>query len=413
MAETQALPEFKRPFLYKEQSDAIYADARYSLIEASTKSGKTVGCIIWIVEQAWNGKDGQNFWWVAPVFPQAEIAYRRIKQFLPKWVYKANDSKMYITLANGAMIWFKSAEKPDSLYGEDVYAAVIDEATRVREQSWWAVRSTLTATQGPVRIIGNVKGRKNWAYRLARKAESGESGYHFARINAYDAVNAGILPVEEVEDAKRQLPEHIFRELYLAEPGDDEGNPFGIAAIRACISGDLSSDRPVGWGWDLAKSQDWTVGVGLDRDGAVCRFHRFQSDWEFTFQTVYTKTKKVLAIIDSTGVGDPIVERLRRDGGRHFRGFKFTPSSKQQLMERLAVAIQNQEISFPEGVLSSELESFEYEYRLGHVRYSAPQGLHDDCVVALALAVMAKSSARLFSGNVTLPKLKRTSYWKR
>jgi hypothetical protein len=405
----EALPEFKRPFLYEKQEDAIYTPARYALIEASTKSGKTVGCIIWIVEQAWAGKDGQNFWWVAPVYTQAEIAYRRMKQFLPNWVFKANDSKMFLTLANGAMIWFKSA----SLYGEDVYAAVIDEATRVREESWWAVRSTLTATQGPVRIIGNVKGRKNWAYRLARKAEDGEDGYSFARINAYDAVDAGILPAKEVEDAKRQLPDHIFRELYLAQPGDDEGNPFGIQAIRDCIVDDMSPDRPVGWGWDLAKSQDWTVGVGLDKEGAVCRFHRFQSDWEFTFQTVLSKSKKVLSIVDSTGVGDPIVERLRKDGGRHFRGFKFTAASKQQLMERLAVAIQNREVAFPEGILSAELESFEYEYRNNHVRYSAPSGLHDDCVVALALSVMAKSSVRIFTGNLRIEPLKRVSYWKR
>jgi len=408
-----ALPKFNRPWLYPKQLDAIFCEERYGLCEASTKSGKTVGCIIWIVEKAWNGSEGQNFWWVAPVFPQAEIAYRRMKLFLPSWVYKPNDSKMFLRLANGAMIWFKSAEKPDSLYGEDVYAAVIDEATRVREQSWWAIRSTVTATQAPVRIIGNIKGRKNWAYRLARKAESGEPDHHYAKINAYDAVDAGILPLAEVEDAKRQLPDHIFRELYLAEPGDDEGNPFGIQAIRECTVEAMSDDKPVGWGWDLAKSQDWTVGIALDRDGAVSRFHRFQSDWEFTFQTVLHKTKKLLAIVDSTGVGDPIVERLRRDGGRNFRGFKFTPASKQQLMERLAVAIQNQEISFPDGVITSELESFEYEYRNGSVRYSAPPGLHDDCVVALALAVMAKSNARVFSGNLQFENLKRASYWKR
>jgi hypothetical protein len=78
------------------------------------------------------------------------------------------------------MVAFKSAEKPDNLYGDDVYAVVIDEASRVRQESWHAVRSTLTATRGPVRIIGNIKGRKNWFYDLARKAEAGEEGMHYA-----------------------------------------------------------------------------------------------------------------------------------------------------------------------------------------------------------------------------------------
>lgn len=408
------LPPFTRPFMYPKQEAAIFCEERYGVCEASTKSGKTVGCIVWIVEQAWGLKEGQNAWWVAPVFPQAEIAYRRMKTFLPEWSYTHNDSKMFIRLANGAMIWFKSAEKPDNLYGEDVYAVVIDEATRVREQSWWAIRSTITATRAMVRFIGNVKGRKNWAYRLARKAEAGEPDHHFAKITAWDAVDAGILEAAEVEEAKRQLPDHIYRELYLAEPGDDEGNPFGIDAIRACISNDISTEKPIGWGWDLAKSYDWTVGIALDANGAVCRFHRFQSDWEFTFQSIQAKTKRTSAIVDSTGVGDPIVERLRRDGGRNFHGFKFTAGSKQQLMERLAVAIQNQEVSFPEGVISNELETFEYEYANSHVRYSAPEGLHDDCVVALALAVMARSgNRRLNIGSIRIEPLKRVSYWKR
>ena len=56
-------------------------------------------------------------------------------------------------------------------------------------------------------------------------------------------------------------------------------------------------------------------------------------------------------------------------------------------MERLAIAITSQEIRIPDGLLVSELESFEYQYTKTGVRYSAPTGLHDDGVCALALAV--------------------------
>jgi hypothetical protein len=67
--------------------------------------------------------------------------------------------------------------------------------------------------------------------------------------------------------------------------------------------------------------------------------------------------------------------------------YVFTPKSKQALMERLAVAIQTRAVRFPEGVIRAELETFSYEYTAHGVRYSAPDGLHDDCVMALALAV--------------------------
>src|SRR5689334_5599802 len=117
---------YQRPWMYAKQEAAIFAPERIVCIEASTKSGKTVGCMVWLAEQAMGGKAGRNYWWVAPIYPQAKIAYRRLKRGLPAQVFTANENELTLTLANGAVIWFKGADRPDSLYGEDVYAAVID-----------------------------------------------------------------------------------------------------------------------------------------------------------------------------------------------------------------------------------------------------------------------------------------------
>jgi hypothetical protein len=376
---------YNRPALANYQLDALFNDSRYGIVEASTKAGKTAACLVWIIEQALQGKSGQDFWWICPVYGQAKIAFRRLKAGLPRESYTANESDLTLTLINGARIVCKSAEKPDNLYGEDVFAAVFDEASRAREEAWHALRSTLTATRGKVRIIGNVKGRKNWAYKLARKAESGEPGMSYQKITAYDAVDAGILSEDEIEDARRQLPDNVFRELYLAEPSDDEGNPFGMIAIRDCIA-PMSDEKPVCFGLDLAKSVDWTCLIGLDKQRRVCVFERFQKSWNDTIETVRRIVGNTKTLVDSTGVGDAVLESLQKDGRRNFEGFKFTQGSKQQLMEGLAVVIQKQEIGFPDGVITNELESFEYEYTRTGVRYSAPQGMHDDAVCAIALA---------------------------
>ena len=383
---------YERPWLYEKQKQAIFTKKRYSIIEASTKSGKTVGCMVWLAEQAAKGGKNRNYWWIAPIYSQAKIAYKRLKNSLERDSFVANDSAMTITLYNGgATITFKGGDNPDSLYGEDVYAAVIDEASRCKEEVWHAVRSTLTATQGHIRIIGNVKGRKNWAYQLARKAESGVPDWQFTKITAADAINGGVLTDSEIADAKRDLPEQVFKELYLAEPSDDQGNPFGVDAIYECVA-PVSTKEPVVWGWDLAKSVDWTWGVGLDEDGNVCRSERWQSPWEETLKRIVKHTGNVPALVDSTGVGDAIIEFLAK-AGSNFEGFKFTSSSKQQLMERLAVAIQQKQITFPEGQLLNELLSFEYVYTRTGAQYSAPTGLHDDGVCALSLAVYHQDNA--------------------
>jgi hypothetical protein len=374
------------PPLYPAQRAAIFADERYSLIEASTKSGKTVGCLVWIMEQAMAGRRGWNYWWVAPVYAQAKVAYRRLKNMLEPWVYRSNETELTLALPNGAVIWFKTGEKPDNLYGEDVYACVLDEATRMREEAWHAVRTTLSATGGPIRIIGNVKGRRNWVWKMARRAEQGAKDMHYAKLTWRDAVAAGLLKEAEVLDARDQLPLHVWRELYEAEASDDASNPFGLAYIAACIRATLSPSQPVAWGWDLAKSVDWTVGIGLDPLGDVCRYERFQRPWEETVDRILKATGKVVALVDSTGVGDPILERLRKDGGANYTGYKFSQPSKQQLMEGLAVAIQGGDIGYPDGPVVQELEIFEYEYTRTGVRYSAPEGFHDDCVMALGLA---------------------------
>lgn len=244
---------FVRPELYPAQFDAIYAPQRYAITEASTKAGKTSACLVWIVEQAMRGKGGQNFWWIAPVYSQTKIAFRRLRRGLTPGIYRANESELYVELANGTIIWFKSAEKPDNLYGEDVYAAVVDEATRVREESWHALRSTLTATRGPVRIIGNVKGTANWAFELAREAELGEDpDLHYAKLTWRDAVEAGVLDEAEIEDARRHLPEPVFRELYEAEPADLEGRVYyGYSVENVADVTDTGGDLFVGMDFNV------------------------------------------------------------------------------------------------------------------------------------------------------------------
>jgi phage FluMu gp28-like protein len=384
---------YQRPFLTTYQQAILDAPERYTITAAATKCGKTASHIIWIFEQALQLKDNQSVWWIAPVYQQAEIAFRRMKsQVSEKDFFISNESKLTLILPNGARIEFKSGEKPDNLYGDDVYAAVVDEASRMREESWYALRSTLTATKGKCKMIGNVKGKKNWFYKLGERARLGEDDYKFFKITAYDAAKEGILDIEEIEQAKRDLPEFVFKELYLAEPGDDNSNPFGLDNIRKCYA-PLSNGTPIAFGIDLAKYTDWTVITGLDNQNRVCYTDRFQHDWQQTKQRIIQVVGRTPAHIDATGLGDPIVEDLQRILP-NIKGFKYTSQSKQQLMEGLVMEIQQHTIFFPEEPYGFELENFEYEYTRTGVKYSAPSGMNDDAVNSIALANDCKKHNR-------------------
>lgn len=376
---------YVRPSIYSYQKKILDSKARFTVTEASTKTGKTASHIIWLFEQAIQLKANQNVWWVAPVYSQAEMAFNRMKnQVTERNFFRVNEMKLRLTTPTGSIINFKSADRPDNLYGDDVYAFVFDEFTRAKEESWFAIRSTITATNAKGKFIGNVKGKKNWGYKLAQKAKQGEDNFEYFKITAYDAAKEGLLSLEEIEQAKRDLPDYVFKELYLAEPSEEGSNPFGYSYIKNCIK-PLSIKPVICYGIDLAKSFDYTVIVGIDEDGVVCYLDRFQKDWNQTKQTIISLVGYTPCLIDSTGVGDAIVEDLQRECPA-MEGFKFSQNSKQQLMEGLATAIQQSLIAYPDGIIVNELENFEFEYTRTGVKYTAPQGLHDDAVCALALA---------------------------
>lgn len=378
---------YTRPFVYQYQRDIIDSPARFTVTEAATKTGKTASHIIWLFEQpiSLDLKPGQSCWWVAPIFSQAEMAFNRLRQQVNNVkFFDVNLTKLTLTYPTGAIISFKSAERPDSLYGDDVYAAVFDEFTRAREEAWFALRTTLTKTNGKCKFIGNVKGKKNWGYRLAQKAKAGEPNFAYFKITAYDAAKEGLITAEEVEQAKRDLPENVFKELYLAEPSEDGSNPFGYEYIKRQIRG-LSTLPTYCYGVDLAKSHDYTVIIGLDSMGGITEFKRFQKDWEQTKDEIIATCDNKPTLIDSTGVGDPIVESMQRFRP-NLEGFKFSSVSKQQIMEGLASGLQQKKTTVLQGVHRDELESFEFEYTRTGVKYTCPQGLHDDTVCAHALA---------------------------
>jgi hypothetical protein len=407
---------FHRLPLYPKQEAIIDDLARFTITEATTKAGKTMSHLEWLLQEAATANSGE-FWWCATVGDVADIAFRRAKQRLNGYLetggqlvrvsdpvpFRVNESRRIIRLG-GATVWFKSADVPDSMFGEDVRAAVGDEITRWKPAAYQALYTTLTATGGRAKFIGNVKGKRNFAYHLARKAEAGEKGWSYYKLTASDAVAAGIIDDEVVSQAQRDLPPEVFRELYLAEASDDGSNPFGLAAIEACIIPQLSTRPAAATGIDVARKVDWMVEVDLDGDGSLCYFDRYQIPWTQALQKIASRLENSShpVSIDATGVGDVPTDILQSgvniQAGNETRtvklpnlqGFIFTQSSKQRLLEQLAAAIQAGQVRFTEGVLAQELRDFEYEHTRTGVRYSAPPGLHDDCVCALALALEAK-----------------------
>jgi len=367
------------------QQVILDSSARFRVVMCGRRFGKSELSQIEIIS---NALRGYNVAYITPTYKLAKTFFEKLTQVIP---FENNKSDLIINFPTKGSVEFFTGERLDNLRGRKFHFVVIDEASFIPnlEDGWLnSIRPTLTDYKGRALFVSTPKG-KNYFYSLFM---NGGHDWESFKFTTYDNP---YIDKDEIDDARRQLPEAVFEQEYMANPMENAANPFGSNKIIECIK-PISNLPTAYYGIDLAKSFDWTVIIGLDINGHVAYFNRFQKDWKQTKETILTIDRSKPVMIDSTGVGDAITEDLQK----HFNsmnGFKYTSTSKQQLMELLASSIHNNQVSFPEGTIKDELEIFEYQYTSTGVRYNAPAGYHDDCVNALALALKCKNEHK-YSG---------------
>ncbi len=377
---------------FPHQQAFLDCPKRYVIAASGTKAGKSSGGAMYAVRELANVA-GCRGTWVAPTYEQAtSIGLEAVRGLLPRELTTTRLSGVpRLELANGSVIQFKSADRPDNLFGDAAAFAVVDEAGRCSEESWNAIRSTLTATGGRVRLLSNPTPRTGWFYRLyARGLDPDDPDVTSFRWKTADNP---LIPPEEIEDARRNLSETTFRCLYEGEFLDVGGAIFrGLReAATGALRPALAGAEHVG-GLDLARTVDWTVATVVDVEAReVVAWERWHgASWEVSVGRVLALSQKYGGCrfnVDSTGLGDPILEMLERVGVP-VEGVKFSSVNKSQMVERLAALIEKGRLRFPPlAVLLAELESFEGTTGpTGVVRYAAPPGGHDDAVTSLMLA---------------------------
>ena len=261
--------KYRRPKLYDYQIRCLFGPERLAATEACTKVGKTHGALAWQHEQCWL-RVGDH-WWVAVTHAVAQIAYRRAKRAFARTnvPIRTNENNQTITFPNKSVWWFKTAEKPDNLFGEDVHSIVIDEAGRCREAAYTACTTTMTYTEGPMRLIGNLHG-VTWYYQMCRDIEAGALPGTYHRMDWRDGVRAGVIKQRAVDHARATLIPAEFSQLYdvILPDADMMFNPVKAQYIEPDIDVAGNAVRF----WDLAATEvkpgedpDYTVGLLLLR----------------------------------------------------------------------------------------------------------------------------------------------------
>jgi len=379
-----ATVNLKRPF--QAQRAILQSSARFLVLAIGRQWGKSELALIDGVHRLLRG---ENQWYCSPTNKNNKRMYPKFKAALKSvpGLY-THDGDMLIRMPTGAFIQFVSLEEPDNLRGEGLHHLKIDEAAFIRHGVWDKVlRPMLAAKQGGAWFMSSPNGRNEFWQWYQRGLDPSEPAW--ASFHAVSG-DSPVLNTRELEDIRRNTPERVFEQEYMAAFLDDGGAVF--RNIHQCITPAPETTTDVVFGVDWGRYNDYTVIVAMDVESkrvvAIDRFNKIEwSTQRGRLAAMAEWWKPQMIFAEENSIGGVNIEALQHDG-LPVRAFTTTSDSKAKIINALALAFERGDIGIlDDPALIGELQAFSLE-RLpsGKFRYSAPAGLHDDMVIALALA---------------------------
>lgn len=313
---------------------------------------------------------------------------------LPSKYWKWRQQKKELDIC-GYKLDMRSADRPELIEGFGYRFIFLNEAGIILRNEYLYYNTILPMTLdfNPDFYVGGTPKGRGLFHELATKAQDPESkDQEFFNFSSFDNPYLG---QKELNSLVNEIPQSIQRQEIYAEFLEDSSTVFRNLEICAtAIPAEPVQRASYIIGLDLARLQDFTVITVMDSEGNQVYQDRFnQIDWSVQKERVKfvsDKYNKAEVWVDASGVGDPIYEDLR-NADINVQGYKFTNESKKKLIQSLMISLEQEKIKiFRKDIAPTqynEMVIFEYEMTSsGLIRYNAPEGYHDDCVISLALA---------------------------
>lgn len=363
--------------------------ARFKILAAGRRWGKTRLGVHECLDVA---AEGGRAWWVAPNYKMSEVGWRPLRIMGTKIGAEVRKVDRQVILPGGGDVTVRSADHPDTLRGEGLDFVVMDECAFIGEEAWTeALRPALSDRQGRAMFISTPKGR-NWFWRMWQRGHEEGSEWRSWQLPTSD--NPYIVQTE-IEAARETLPELTFEQEYLAVFLESEGSVFRNITANMTASATTPAEHEghnIVAGVDWGKQSDFTtISLGCVDCGCEVARDRFNKI-DFHFQrgrliALCDQWQPTAINVETNSIGMPNFEELQREGLPVY-AFETTAKSKPQLIENLALSLEKAEFQFqPDPVWTAELEAYERKVSptTGRSSYSAPEGMHDDTVIARAL----------------------------
>lgn len=258
------------------------------------------------------------------------------------------------------------------------------------------IRPTFLITGLKIVMCSTPNGAQGFFHQYVNYGLDELMSYKTKVISIYDNP---FIDVEEIKLIKSQIPERVFRQEYLGEFLDGSGSVFNN--FRNCINESPKLDGNYYAAIDWGKG-DYTVLTIINEAKEVVLIYRVNAI-EYTQQIkhiipILNKWKPKVTISEENNIGTVINELLKKEYTGHIRTITLDNQFKKNMIEELIVAFEQQLIGIPnDDALLRELQAFScvYNPQTQNVKYSAPNGLHDDMVISLAYAYYAVNNMKV------------------
>ena len=383
------------PGLHSGQHRAVQlitGKAKYVTVVAPRQVGKTFLALQTLLYWAMNYPKSVIFF-CSPTYQQAKKPMEELYDAISESgiVKSYNKSDFRIELINGSIIHFKSTERADNLRGFTGDFMIVDESAYHGEEVWNSVLKPIMLVKGKkVLFISTPKG-SNWFKRMYDAGQDPDQP-NYASCRMHYSENP-YLNQEELEEARRTLPEHIFQAEYEGTFTESGTTVFHLDKYRKFHQWPKANGK-VYCGIDWGRANDWTVATFIDQDGQIVEIYRQnKQDWTQMINEILQLVRKWNATVlaEQNSIGDVTFELMKKQWA-DTHPFVTTNKSKNEIIEGLIVDLNNEEVKIPSQELFEslwfELQVFEYEYspKTRTLRYNAPSPFHDDTVMSLAIA---------------------------
>ena len=342
---------------------------------------------------------------------------------------KTRPARMWLT--NGSFLGMYSFQRANNTKGKHFDEIFADESQDLDGAAFWrCVRPMLSDRSGTAIVAGQLPSKSHWLYKdfyLPGQAAPGSAlnplDNGVARYRSW-AIPSWQGPVFwtpegklELQIARAQLPDWLFKSQYGCEPLGAENAVFPPDRLQAVTRGDVPAGPQHGekyiFGHDIGRIVDPGATVGMRvSDGLVVHAARFprgmkHEDQARQIEQLAKRWNDALVCLDVTGGGGggkrpaDTVAGIYRDVISNSRAVFLPWQVKQEIVSCLCVQIEQEKLSIPAVFkpLLEELGAYEATYSSGLWHFSAPKGLHDDLAIALALAVWGRSKGWVSTSN--------------